>query len=335
MTNKVQYALTGAVLAVFVLAGAWLVWSSPARGDLSPAHAAPANGQPENAPDRSAPLPHPPVVEPGVAGVETDPPVEAPAAEAGTIDNPWTDKDAILAHVAEFARRQEQALLGREGWLRVAQTFSSSKPAEGDYYSRATDELIPVASLVPQNPTFETWYHVNEAGAYIEGLSLVTSQEGTIHQQTLLVDGAWLNLTLRGPDAYRRKQYGNTVWVDEPILIGTVTHNTLEQERDWPNIAWQAYSDGGQFTLITEQHTDSPIRADDFTEEPVLGVRTVYVFDEASGRLLSREWSYLLESGSVLPGETHHLLVEEFLTELPAETARLFDEAIDQVAESR
>lgn len=335
MPSNVRYALIGVAVVVIVLAGAWFAWVSPSRTVPPPVEAASAV--------ESAPLRPPPVVESAPAGsanaaqsiAQAEPPAEPPIAQVGTVVNPLTDMDVILARVVEFARRQEEALLGREGWLHVAQVMSRPKPSEGDYYSRATDEMIPVASLVPQNPTFETWYHVDETGAYIEGMSIVTDPNGAIHQQSLLVDGNWLNLTLRGPDAYRRKQYNNTVWVDEPFLTSVVAFNALEKERDWSNVSWQAFSAGGQFTLISEQRYDSPLHLVDFPEEAAVGTRTIYTFDETSGRLLSQEHLYMLENGSLLRGEALHMLAEAFLGELPAETLRLFDEAVERVAESR
>lgn len=335
MPSNVRYVLVGAVVMVFILAGAWFTWSLPSRVVVQPVEVAPAA--------EGVPLRSPPVVESASADsanatqpvTPDEPPVEPPAAQIGTVENPLTDMDVILDRVAEFARRQEETLLGREGWLHVAQAMSSPKPPEGDYYSRATDEMIPVASLVPQNPTFETWYRVNEAGAYIEGMSLVTDPTGNIHQQTLLIDGNWLNLTLRGPDAYRRKQYNNSVWVNEPFLTSVVAFNALEKERDWPNVTWHAYSADGQFILVSEQRYDSPVRLDDFPKEAAVGARTVYAFDEAGGRLLSQEHLYLLESGAMLPGEALFSLTEAFMEELPAGTLRLFDEAVYQVAENR
>lgn len=346
MQGRYQHILAGAAMTLLVLAGVWAVLSSQTRAELPLANAAAAVVKGEDVPGESTPLRHPPIIESAstnnsrtdrgeqvIAGAGL--PAEASVAEPGAIDNPLTDKDIILVRVAEFVRRQEQLLLGREGWLRVAQTIVSSESAEGDYYQRETDELIPVAMLIPENPTFETWYHVDETGAYIEGMGLVIAQDGTVHQQTILVDGNWLNLTLRGPDAYRRKQYRNTTWVDEPFLSGAVTLNALEQESTWPNVTWQAYSAGGQFILITEQHYDSPVSVDDFTEELIMGVRDVYTFDEASGRLLSREISYLPGDGSSSLREMHHSLAEEFVAQLPAEALRLFDDAVSRVAESR
>ncbi len=339
MQRTFHFLIGGVMIAVIILIGAWGMWPSKAWDDSSFASAAPE----EYSPDDGIPVRQLPIVESGVAaGVDTMQPVaqanpleEASSAQIGTIDYPLTDMDVILDRVAEFAQRQEQALFGRAGWLRVSQTMSSSEPASGDYYRRETDEMIPMATLVPENPTFETWYHINETGAYIEGMSLVTSQAGTVHQQTILVDGNWLNLTLRGPDAYRRKQYKNTVWVDEPLLTVSITLNTLKQEREWPNTIWHAYSDGGQFTLITEQHFDSPITNDPLVEEPILGARKMYVFDEESGRLLLQEVHHLLENDKSLLMARFSPQVEEFMLELPAETLRLFDEAVSRVAKSR
>ncbi len=331
MPSNVRYALIGILAMIFVLAGAWFAWFSPSRADVPFAEAASAA--------ESAPLRPPPVVESAPAGsADAAQPVsrnEPPVAQVGTVENPLTDMDVILTRVAEFARRQEEALFGREGWLHIAQVMTRPKPSEGDYYSRATDEMIPAASLVPQNPTFETWYHVDETGAYIEGMSIVTDPNGAIHQQSLLVDGNWLNLTLRGPDAYRRKQYNNTVWVDEPFLTSVVTFSALEKERSWSNVSWQAYSVDGRYTLISEQRYDSPLVLVDFPDKAAVGVRTIYTFDEASGRLLSQEHLYMLENGSLLRGEALHTLTEAFMDELPAETLSLFDEAVGQVAESR
>lgn len=346
MQGRYQYILVGAAMTLLVLAGVWAVLSSQTRAEPLLANTTAAVVGGKAVPEEGTSLHHLPIIESASANnssvdrgeqiiEEAKLPGEASIVGTRAIDSPLTDKDVILVRVAELVRRQEQLLLGREGWLRVAQTMIGPESAEGDYYQRETDELIPVAMLIPENPTFETWYHIDETGAYIEGMGLVIAQDGTIHQQTILVDGNWLNLTLRGPDAYQRKRYRNTIWVDEPLLSGAVTLNALEQESTWPNVGWQAYSTGGRFTLVTEQHYDSPVGVDDLIEELITGVRTVYIFDEVSGRLLSREIFYLLEDGSSLLREVHHSLTEEFVAQLPAEALRLFDEAVSRVAESR
>lgn len=249
--------------------------------------------------------------------------------EQPVLPSDTTDINTILAVVTEFAYRQEAALFGQNGWLHLKSTRYIPSEQQGNGYHLASGEVLVMEEVVPADPLFETWYHVDATGVYHEAMGLVSATDGTIHQQTVFVNGRWVNLTLGYAQAARNSQ-GATAKATIPtreIL------QQLESMSTWPNVSMEATWVDGQYTVIAEQRYEEPIADAVFMPEPVTGTRVTHVFDSATGQLLSWETQALLESGAILLTERGTYLTAEFVPELPVEVAQQLDAALNKLQE--
>ncbi|MCP5097907.1 MAG: hypothetical protein GY943_20360 [Chloroflexi bacterium] len=347
MQRKFQYIMTGAGITLLVLIGAFAFLLTQAKADTIPTEMVALNPPSEAAVQTSNqykvvadnPNLEQSQTEENTDFLEIDNTVSDGSVDKettdwlGTKDNPVTDMNIIIQVVSEFAQRQEERLLGKVGWLHVASRLNIPHEMKGNgYHVTSTDEVISMDVLVPEDPIFETWYYVNEMGLYSRGMGLVSSPNGTIHQQTVLVDGQWSNLTLRAADA-PQEEYESPSAVGEPIFPISMMLKALEEQQTWSNTTMQAYLENGQYIVIVAQQHDPPIEDAVFVEEPVLGSREVFTLDMKARRLVSREAQILLQSGTWLRTEREEYLLLEFTIELPANASQLFDTAIDTLEE--
>lgn len=264
----------------------------------------------------------------------TEAPAEAFLAAMGTKDNPQTNMDIIVYTVSELARKQEEILMGKPGWLHVKTQLSIPEEQRGNgYHSATTDEIIPMEVLVPNDPILESWYHVDENGLYQEALSLVTTPDGTIYQQSVLVDGAWVNLTLKTLGTHPNQYETPTISV-AATSPATNAFQTLEKSRTWSNVSMQAYLENGQYIVIKEQNHD-PIEGESSIPEPVIKSKEIYVFDQVTGQLISSKTQALLQSGTWITVGEKSYLMSEFLPELPMETSKLFSDSMIMAGENK
>ena len=244
----------------------------------------------------------------------------------GTKDNPQTDIDIIVYTVSELAKKQESQILGKAGWLHIKWQLNLSRENEGTYHSATTDEEIPMELLIPQNPIFDVWYHVDETGLYKEALSLATSSDNSIYQQSVLVDNEWVNITLKALDT----EVGQYKTAHTPIIAKSPASEflfSLEEEIAKTDIKIYAYLENSQYFVIKEQHHD-PLENVVSLHEPIIGSKEILVFDQESGQLLSSEMHSLLQNETWLPVGTKSFLTTEFLNDLPSEINKLFNESM-------
>ncbi len=249
--------------------------------------------------------------------------------EQPVLPSDTTDISAILAVVTEFANRQEAALFGRNGWLHLQSTIYIPPEQRGNGYHLASGEVLAMEEVVPAAPLFETWYHVDATGTYHQAMGLVSATDGTIQQQTVFVNGRWVNLTLDYAQAAHNSQ-GATAKATLPAR--EILHQ-LESMSTWRNVSMEATWVDGQYTVIAEQLYEEPIADAVFMPEPVTGIRVTHVFDSATGQPLTWETQALLESGAVLLTERGTYLTAEFVPELPVEVAQQLDAALNKLQE--
>lgn len=346
MQGKFQYIMTGAAITLLVLIGVFALLLVQTRADDSPTREVfdTAAQEDQQSVDLRVTIPPSPYVEKSLDesneaykeqedSANIDLQNRQLVVQSGTVDDPVTDIDMIILTVAEFVRVQEEALLSSPGWLHVKSTLVIPEQMRGNgYHVAGTDEVLPMQVLVPASPIYETWYHIDQTGTYSEAMGLVSSQEDAIHQRTILIDGQWINLTLKTAGA-RREQYETRASVDAPLLPISLVLQALEERREWRNINIYAYSDKGRFIVIAEQQYDSPIDNAISITEPVSGSREIFNFEEGTGRLLSREAQVLPLNGSWLTTEKEDYLVVELTSELSHEASRLFSDAMNLLEE--
>ena len=305
MQGKFQYVIAGAMITLLVILGAFTVLSSPTLADISSKSTQAAG-----------------------TGVEhpNDP---------GTIDESITDLDAILARLTEFAHLQDEAVLGRPGWLHVKSVMTIPEERRGNgYFLGETNEVLPMEALNPDNQVSETWYHVDETGSYDQGMGLVSSPDGAIYQQTILADGTWVNLTLKAAGAYRQ-QYESRAESIIPLMPTALVLSALEERREWQNVSIQAYLEGDRFIVVAEQEYNPPIDNDISIAAPIVKGREIFTFVEKTGYLFSREVQVLPLNDTWLTIEEEEYLVVELESELPEEVLYLFDNAMKLLEEGK
>lgn len=352
MKNKLQYIMAGAGITLLVILGALTLLLPRAQADVATENTdgeivtavestqsdssdvlplvnqnepeQTANTKTETAPDSLAATESP-----------TESSEEALFSAMGTKDNPQTNMEIIVYTVSELARKQEEALLGKPGWLHVHSSFYIPDEFRGDgTYSLATDEILPMEKLVPNSPQTENWYHVNEEGVYHEGVGLITNPDGLVYQQSILWNGQWTNLTLKTND-FAPDQYIMPVSAPEKILLPiTQAYQQLDMKLTWSNVEMQATMDGDQYIVIVEQRYDAPIEDAIFMPEPIIGSRETFIFDVNTGQL-SIETQALLESQTWLFTEKWEYEPVEFVAELPNELAQLFNSALNDLQEDK
>lgn len=247
----------------------------------------------------------------------------------GTILPGESDIEATLSTVRVFARQQQDTISGVAGWLRLRSVLSIPASLQGNgYHVAEADSILPMSTLTPQDAVFESWYRLDKAGAIVEGMGLVLSQDGTIHQQTILLNGKWINLTLKRAGAYRQ-QY-ETVATHELIrlLPNVIALTALEERLTWKGVAIQSISENGRLEIVIEQTLDAPIDNAIGVIEPIVKTRELFRFDAATGNLVMRIAQYQTSDGAWLTSESETYTPPELLPELPENVQQMKDEAL-------
>ncbi|RMD52857.1 MAG: hypothetical protein D6835_01445 [Candidatus Thermofonsia bacterium] len=341
MKNKFQYVIAGAGITLIVIFGTFTLLlprvqageslqdtAGQTKTSARPAHANGTEAVSFNNQEQPGQVTDNITGSQNTSAATAEEPAEEFFASLGTKDKPQTNMDIIIYTVSELARKQEEALMGKTGWLHVKVQFYIPEEQKGNgYHSAAIDEIIPIEVLVPQNPIFDSWYHVDETGLYREALSLVMAPDGTIHQQSVLVDGVWVNLTLKALGTHQQ-QYETPGSLEIAVLPTAEVYRILEESQTWPDVSMQAYMENGRYVVIKEQRYDDPIENAVFMPEPVIGGKEIYYFDQETGELLYSEVQSLLQSEVWYAGGNKTYLTVEFLPEMPVEISRLFNDLV-------
>lgn len=266
-----------------------------------------------------------------------------PPITPGTKAQPQTELDQIIQIVGNFAAEQEAHLLNQAGWLHIKQqrhTPEAIQAMQSDIFHIGPDKSVPTESIIPSDPIFESWYRLDGTGRYNEGMGLVTSAAGGVNQQSLLVDGRWLNLTTRTSD-YRRKQldFTNYIELETGALPVSSVRNRLVDIQSWindggnPNYTVMAYAADGRYTILIEERYDPPIDDAVFMPEPVIAGQSTYVFEQDTGKLLTSETKNVLQSGAEVVLERLSYFPAEIFPELPATVAQLYELTLNTIVE--
>mgnify|MGYP007059438813 CR=1 FL=1 len=265
----------------------------------------------------------------------TESPTEALLDTMGTKDNPQTNMDIVINMVKEFARQQEETLLYKPGWLHTVSQPYTPKDQLGseNVHSAATGELVPRVELVPDSGQFESWYHVDERGSYNEAISLVVSSDGTIHEESILVDDQWFNLTLQAR-GFVQAQYQTRNLSNQVILPISDVANSLDSMQTQGNVKMWAYLDNEQYIVTVEESYEKPLE-DSIQQTTILSGKIMYSIDATTGQLLSTEVQLLNEDGNWYLREKWDHLVTEFMPQLPEDMAQLYANALSAVGEEQ
>ncbi|MCC6602317.1 MAG: hypothetical protein IT327_03845 [Anaerolineae bacterium] len=265
----------------------------------------------------------------------TELPTEALLDTIGTKDNPQTNMDIVINMVKEFAQQQEETLLYKPGWLHTVSQPYTPKDQLGseNVNSAATGELVPREELVPDSAQFESWYHVDERGSYSEAISLVVSSDGTIHQESVLVDDQWFNLTLQAR-GFVQAQYQMRNLSNQVILPISDVANSLDSMQTQANVKMWAYLDNEQYIVTVEESYEQPLE-DSIQQTTILSGKIIYSIDASTGQLLSTEVQLLNEDGNWHLREKWDHLVTEFMPGLPEDMAQLYANALSAVGKEQ
>ena len=255
--------------------------------------------------------------------------VEDSVPSLETMDGPETDPSIIVAMVEELARQQEDTLLNSSGWLHIVSQPYTPEDQLGsqELHSAATGEMIPREELVPDSARFESWYHVDERGIFNEAMSLVTTVEGIVSQQSILIGDQWLNLTLQARGFVPEQSIMRNVSNEATLPVSHVA-SLLDEALVQENIEMQAYLNNEQYVVVVEEIYSAPIY-DSISQAVVLGSKTTHSIDAQTGQLSSTEMQLLFENSGWVLRERWDYPITELLAELPEEIARLYADGVN------
>lgn len=331
MQRKFQSIILGAGLTILVLIGAFVLLSEQVQGSAIPSKAtAPITDivavNTNNVSEQS------PVSNNGNL-LEVDDAASEKLLERETAYSPLTEVDIIIQTVAEFVQKQKENLLGKSGWIHVvAQPYVlEEQRGSNSLYVGSTGEVISSDKLVPDSAQFETWYRVNETGIYNEAISLVTSPNGVIHQQSVLVGNQWLNLTLKARGV-TQSEYSTNNPSNEIVLPVVTAANILNDMSTWENVNLQAQVENGVYVVSADQTFAEPLE-DAILAKRVLVGRQIFTFDAKTGQLLMTESHLQIDDGTWILRERWTYSTTEFDSELPAIVAEIFSDSMSMVEE--
>lgn len=336
MQNRFQYMIFGAILTLLIIFGLLIFLLSPAQADNTFARAV-NEGKPV---ETAVQITNQSVEIAAVTGDQTkhgqasnltnvksapEVSIETQITTQQTNGDPITDTELILAQVWEFARQQERDLLGREGWIYIEK--ESYAPVQ---FKGGGSPDLPLNQLYPDDiSTFEYWNHVDEAGFVYEWLSTNKSPDGVVRQSTVMSNGRSVNLTLRNaglPEDYYTIETEQLQKVDLPT---TFIYDLLEEVRYWSDVQMQAYQEKDSFIVSWEQMYAEPLETQ--LPEPVIGTRSVYIFDMNTGQLQTSEFHFLPLNGKWQIQEQDTYLTIKWLPQLPHEADQLFQDAVNSL----
>ena len=246
--------------------------------------------------------------------------------------SPLTDPEMIINTVQSFAQQRREALLGQAGWIQV-KTELFYIPSGSQIRSAKTGTLHSLKEFVPDSPIQENWYHVDEKGNLREAISLMTSPDGSISQQSIWNNGRWVNLTLKEANFSPNQYTSQRKEKDIDIIPVLALLKRLQEEVTWSGGTIEAIEENGRYIIVVEQQYDKAISAVNIPE-PAVASRHIYTLDSSTGQFLSQEAYALLESGTWFL-TVKNSYTTEFMTQLPADIAQLFSASMNMLEEAQ
>lgn len=244
------------------------------------------------------------------------------------------DREVIVNTVAAFASKQEENLFGKSGWIYEKYLIEMFLPEGqvGQDYHLTTGETIPMELLAPNRSIFESWYHVDGNNTFFEGVSLVSSTDGVVHQKSVLIGEEWVNLTLKEANAHP----GQYVTRRASNIVTLPTIATLHTLKTLPPVASVQASWGkGQYIITIEYSYTEPLEDAAFMPEPIIGNKHIYVFDLQTGQLLTIDGYTLFQSNKWFHDLSMIYNAVQFQETPPAVVTTLFIDAINAYMEGK
>ena len=347
--QKFHYLMSGAILTLLVLFGAFAIFLSRAQASESPT-SVPATtmvtvGEPEVSPETTAETVEVEVDSPSIessATIENDtavtsqdaatvPPV-ATSIPLGTIDQPQTDIPSILNIVQELAQKQADLLLGKPGWLHFK--LYSAMPDEIRGSSSLTSPTGQ-AVMLPNPLIQDNWNYTEGTTRIQESVSQLSSDDGTVTQQSIRTQGRVVNVTLKAA-GFPQADYQSFESYIELTLPTAQAAERLAATLTWQKtkVTMEAYAENGRYTVIVSGIFAEPYEDEIFRPgQLIIGDKVIYIFDLETGHLLSEDHYDLLQSGTEFYLGQNVYQITEYLPELPPDIVLLFDNLLNAAAE--
>lgn len=347
--QKFHYLMSGAILTLLVLFGAFAIFLSRAQASESPT-SVPATTmvtvrEPEVSQETTAETVEVEIDSPSLESsaiiendtavtsqdVATAPPV-ATDIPLGTIDQPQTDIQSIVNIVQQLAQKQTDLLLGRPGWVHLQSYWVIVDEFRGsDSLTSPTGQLV----MLPNPLIQESWEHIDGTTLIEESLSHMMTEDGTITQQSIYTQNRIVHLTLKEA-GYAEADYSSFESSQELILPTLPVAERLAAALTWQKtkVTMEAYAENDQYTVTVRTVFAEPYEDEFFMPgELITGDKMIYIFDLNTGNILFVENYRIIESGAEIYTAHGSYLITEFLSELPSDIAELFDNALNAAAE--
>ncbi len=264
--------------------------------------------------------------------VDSFAPVEVtrPAANneplAGTKDDPQTDLNVIQQIVLDLITKDEAITFGQSGWLHIQERHYTPIQFENTFNGISINHLYAQDGV----EIVESWYEVNENGAYNRAVTIVHTEAGQELYHAVFTNGQWVNSGLMA------------LGLSEPVDPTVVELQPQLSTASFGAVAWLRHKirfpefcdvqswlepndETQQYIVMGSCWNSTPFTMQGFEEE-ILGTREQFVFDWDTGQLLSIE-NYMTNENheELFVGSTTYLS-SELLVELPDEIGKLLND---------
>jgi hypothetical protein len=261
------------------------------------------------------------------------------SSDLGTVENPETDVDKIMAQLDGLLTTYETSVLGQPGWL--YSKYQDFLPAE---FRSNTGRVfgVPVSELYPDDQMIqEQWFYVDASGYYTKHVGHMVDKDGVIRLRGALVDGFDVNLTLKEVTSEAVSQVDmvpRKFHLDGGVQVALASiqeGRTGESAEDFmatKTSEARAWREDGQYVVVIESVYDEPSGRGP-SEEPLIGAQLKYAFDLDTGALQYSEASYKTIHGEWFTFERITILALELIDELPAAARQTLTDVVAFIRE--
>lgn len=244
----------------------------------------------------------------------------------GTKGHPQTDLNIIQQIVLDLITKDEAITFGQSGWLHIQERHYTPIQSENIYNGVSINHLYAQDGI----EIVESWYEVNERGAYGRAITIVHTEAGQELYHAIFTNGQWAN---SGLIALGLSEPVDPIAVELQPQLSTASSGAvawLRHKTKFPEScevqSWlESNSENQQYIVIGSCWNPTPVTIQGF-EGTVLGTKEQFVFDWNTGRLLSIE-SYMTNENNeeLFVGSTTYLS-PGLLVELPEELEKLLSD---------
>lgn len=244
----------------------------------------------------------------------------------GTKEHPQTDLNIIQQIVIDLITKDEAITFGQSGWLHTQEKHYTPIQSENTYNGVSINHLYAQDGV----EIVESWYEVNEHGAYGRAITIVHTEAAQELYHAIFADGQWANsgliaLGLSEPVDPTVVELQPQFSTASSGAVAWLRHKTKFPESCEAQGWLESNGETQQYIVIGSCWNPTPVTMQGF-EGTVLGTKEQFVFDWNTGRLLSIE-SYMTNENNeeLLIGSTTYLS-PELLVELPEELEKLLSD---------